>query len=438
MNYTLRLSLLVSLGIIIPGLRNAKADSIQIRSPFNNLCFGVPNADYRAGNTLAMLSCQTTGTTFNAVAPAGQAGALQIGGKCLDAFMNTNPPTLGLWDCHGGTNQRWTINSGGRSISNAYNGQCVAVRNADPRPGNGMVLWTCINEPNQKWDAIALGQPSTPPPAPAPAPRPVIQPPVQPPPQPLPPLQSPARVNINGMSYHFVSSMGAKCLNVRGRQRGYGVDIIGYECNSELNEQFVFMNNGELRDWGGRSACLDVDRSSRYVKTAQCGRSGNVGWRLTERGEIRVFENSVVTNMCMELEPTRDVLWVFGEQKVRIAACNGMTNQQWRPGMLFRANGFMGIGQLAPYQQGQVANVLSHNGNALLGKGGAGVVIPNGASIVAAGGGNVVANDGAGIVPAVLNSGQIVAAGGGNIVAAGGGNIVAAGGGNIVAGGGGN
>ncbi|MBI3209967.1 MAG: ricin-type beta-trefoil lectin domain protein [Candidatus Solibacter usitatus] len=179
MNRLLRISLLLCLGIVIPGLRQAAADTIQIQSPFNNYCFAVPNADYRAGNTLVMWPCLSSpnalmpGTVFTATSPGGRAGTLQIGGKCLDAFMNTNPPTLGLWDCHGGTNQLWTINPATRSISNSYNGQCVAVRNADRRQGNGIVLWRCIDEPNQKWTTSLAQTPPPPAPAPVRAPAPV-------------------------------------------------------------------------------------------------------------------------------------------------------------------------------------------------------------------------------------------------------------------------
>jgi ricin-type beta-trefoil lectin protein len=42
----------------------------------------------------------------------GAAGADSIGQKCLDADNNgtTNGTKVIIWDCAGGTNQKWTLN----------------------------------------------------------------------------------------------------------------------------------------------------------------------------------------------------------------------------------------------------------------------------------------------------------------------------------------
>ncbi|MEU4770192.1 RICIN domain-containing protein [Actinosynnema sp. NPDC023794] len=74
------------------------------------------------------------------------------GNKCLDAYgAGTTPGTQTvIWDCHGGTNQQWNVNSDG-TITSVQSGLCVDAYGGGTANGTRIVLWTCNNGANQKW-----------------------------------------------------------------------------------------------------------------------------------------------------------------------------------------------------------------------------------------------------------------------------------------------
>ena len=77
--------------------------------------------------------------------------ALQVMGKCLDAPANATGGTrVQIWDCNGGTNQRWTLNTNG-TISNAQSGLCLDVNNGATANGTAVILWSCHGGTNQRW-----------------------------------------------------------------------------------------------------------------------------------------------------------------------------------------------------------------------------------------------------------------------------------------------
>ena len=81
---------------------------------------------------------------------------------CLDVQGGTAtapalPATLQAWQCHGGTNQQFTLQANG-SIT-AYGGQlCVDVWRAQANNGDSVVVWPCNGGANQKWTYTAAGQ----------------------------------------------------------------------------------------------------------------------------------------------------------------------------------------------------------------------------------------------------------------------------------------
>ncbi|MEV0430940.1 ricin-type beta-trefoil lectin domain protein [Micromonospora sp. NPDC050495] len=76
---------------------------------------------------------------------------LQALGKCLDAPLNaTAGAKAQIWDCNGGTNQRWTRNSDG-TIRNQQSGLCLDVNGAATGNGTTVILWTCTGAANQRW-----------------------------------------------------------------------------------------------------------------------------------------------------------------------------------------------------------------------------------------------------------------------------------------------
>ena len=78
---------------------------------------------------------------------------LQVyGNKCLDAERpGTTAGTRSIiWDCNGGTNQQWNLNSDG-TIVGVQSGLCLDVTGGATANGTLVELWTCNGGANQKW-----------------------------------------------------------------------------------------------------------------------------------------------------------------------------------------------------------------------------------------------------------------------------------------------
>ncbi|WP_399343021.1 ThuA domain-containing protein [Umezawaea sp. Da 62-37] len=113
-------------------------------------------------------------------------------GKCADVSgsSSTDGAKIQLWSCHGGTNQRWTVNgstlrsldkcmgvaggstangtqvqlatcngSGGQnwatgtngSLVNSQSGKCLDANGAGTADGTQLIIWTCHGGTNQRW-----------------------------------------------------------------------------------------------------------------------------------------------------------------------------------------------------------------------------------------------------------------------------------------------
>jgi hypothetical protein len=128
------------LGIVGP----AKVRDLWARNPL-----GTINGSFSA-------SLPSHGSRLLRIAPTSPAPATTgwvsaQSGRCLDVYDAHwgNGTPLNIWDCHGGTNQNWTVSSDGEFI--AYGDKCLDVPG---NPGNGtrVVVWDCNGGDNQKWD----------------------------------------------------------------------------------------------------------------------------------------------------------------------------------------------------------------------------------------------------------------------------------------------
>ncbi|MEU4467440.1 non-reducing end alpha-L-arabinofuranosidase family hydrolase [Streptomyces sp. NPDC024017] len=72
-------------------------------------------------------------------------------GRCLDvaAFSQTDGANVHIWDCHGGTNQQWTLT--GSNQLTVYGNKCLDVRGGATTSGTPVQIWTCNGSENQQW-----------------------------------------------------------------------------------------------------------------------------------------------------------------------------------------------------------------------------------------------------------------------------------------------
>ncbi|MCX2955358.1 RICIN domain-containing protein [Lentzea sp. NEAU-D7] len=77
---------------------------------------------------------------------------LTVQGKCLDASGGgtANGTAAILWDCHGGVNQQWNVNGDG-TITGAQSGLCLDASGNGTANGTLIHLWACHGGTNQQW-----------------------------------------------------------------------------------------------------------------------------------------------------------------------------------------------------------------------------------------------------------------------------------------------
>ncbi|WP_328346772.1 ricin-type beta-trefoil lectin domain protein [Micromonospora sp. NBC_00421] len=121
-----------------------------LRGVGSQRCLDVPGASTTNGTQLAIWDC-TGGSNQRWVALPN--GALQVyGNKCLDVpgHSTTAGAKVQIWDCNGGTNQQWTLNGDG-TVVGRESGLCLDVTSAGTANGTIVQTWNCTGGSNQKW-----------------------------------------------------------------------------------------------------------------------------------------------------------------------------------------------------------------------------------------------------------------------------------------------
>jgi poly(3-hydroxybutyrate) depolymerase len=78
-------------------------------------------------------------------------------GRCADVpgYSTANGTQVQLWDCHGGTNQRWTYTSS-RQLT-VYGNKCLDASGQGASNGTAVIIWDCNGQANQQWNLNANG-----------------------------------------------------------------------------------------------------------------------------------------------------------------------------------------------------------------------------------------------------------------------------------------
>ncbi|WBB89469.1 RICIN domain-containing protein [Verrucosispora sp. WMMC514] len=78
-------------------------------------------------------------------------------GRCVDVegASTTNGAQAKLWDCHGGTNQRWTYTAGKQLM--VYGNKCLDASGQGTSNGTLAIIWDCNGQINQQWNVNANG-----------------------------------------------------------------------------------------------------------------------------------------------------------------------------------------------------------------------------------------------------------------------------------------
>ncbi|MFC7308176.1 ThuA domain-containing protein [Streptomyces monticola] len=128
--------------------------------------------------------------------PPGTAAPLRgvASGRCLDVSgaSQANNAATQLWDCHGGTNQQWTMTGAGEL--RVYGTKCLDGYNHGTGAGTAAVIWDCSGQASQQW-----------------------------------------RRNANGT---LTSVQSGLCLDANGAGTANGTKIVLWSCNGGANQQW--------------------------------------------------------------------------------------------------------------------------------------------------------------------------------------------------------
>jgi len=128
--------------------------NVEVVGAQSNRCLDVPNASTTNGTQLQLFDCQG-GSGQRWTYTSGKQLTV-FGNKCLDASGRgtTNGTAVIIWDCNGQTNQQWNLNSNG-SITGVQSGLCVDANGAATGNGTKIILWSCNGQTNQRWSLRA-------------------------------------------------------------------------------------------------------------------------------------------------------------------------------------------------------------------------------------------------------------------------------------------
>ena len=112
------------------------------------LCLSVSGTGSGAGATIQ--TCASHSTQTWALSADGGPVTLTASGYCLDAFGGSGSGApLGLWSCHGGSNQQFTPTAAGEL--RVPEGLCVGLRDGATASGTGVQLQSCTGAASQRW-----------------------------------------------------------------------------------------------------------------------------------------------------------------------------------------------------------------------------------------------------------------------------------------------
>jgi poly(3-hydroxybutyrate) depolymerase len=113
-------------------------------------CVDVPNATTANGTQVQLWDC-TGGTNQRWTLTAGRQLTV-YGNKCLDASgqgTSNGTPAI-IWDCNGQANQQWNVNGDG-TIRGVQSGLCLDASGLGTANGTRIQLWSCNGGANQRW-----------------------------------------------------------------------------------------------------------------------------------------------------------------------------------------------------------------------------------------------------------------------------------------------
>jgi len=129
-----------------PGSPTPPGPASRIVGAQSGRCIDVPNASQTNGTRVTLYDCN--GGTNQTWTLNSSKQLTVYGTRCLDAAGSGNGAAVQIYSCHGQTNQQWNVNSNG-TITGVQSGRCLDVWGT----GNGqqVQLYDCTGQANQRF-----------------------------------------------------------------------------------------------------------------------------------------------------------------------------------------------------------------------------------------------------------------------------------------------
>ncbi|POX46232.1 non-reducing end alpha-L-arabinofuranosidase family hydrolase [Streptomyces sp. Ru72] len=130
------------------------ATSGALRGVGSGRCLDVPGASQTDGTLLQIWDCH--GGTNQQWTLTDSNQLTVYGNKCLDVpgHATTAGTRVEIWSCNGGANQQWRVNTDG-TVVGVESGLCLDVSGAGTANGTAVQLWNCTGAGNQKWTGLS-------------------------------------------------------------------------------------------------------------------------------------------------------------------------------------------------------------------------------------------------------------------------------------------
>ncbi|MGW1957537.1 non-reducing end alpha-L-arabinofuranosidase family hydrolase [Streptomyces sp. NPDC001920] len=130
------------------------ATTSAVRGVGSGRCLDVPGAGQADGTNVQIWDCH--GGTNQQWTLTDNNQLTVYGNKCLDVpgHATTAGTRPVLWSCNGGTNQQWRANPDGTIVA-VESGLCLDVSGGATANGTAVQLWNCTGGSNQKWTGLS-------------------------------------------------------------------------------------------------------------------------------------------------------------------------------------------------------------------------------------------------------------------------------------------
>ncbi|WP_433087578.1 arabinofuranosidase catalytic domain-containing protein [Dactylosporangium sp. CA-052675] len=124
--------------------------NVEIVGAQSGRCVDVPNGSTTNGTQTQLYDCW--GGTMQRWTYTSSKQLTVYGNKCLDANGQGtgNGTAVIIWDCNGQANQQWNVNADG-TVTGVQSGLCLDANGAGTANGTKIILWSCNGGSNQQW-----------------------------------------------------------------------------------------------------------------------------------------------------------------------------------------------------------------------------------------------------------------------------------------------